>query len=285
MSRKKLLFIIPFVLIVGFFYFPSLKIDTKNINKPDKTNISDSSIKNLIPKEALLREYKKIPNLSPESYLVLYVLNSKTDELLEPSRRWSAYTSCASGIEGRAIEGNYHLALIQNNKLINDVSIPGSGSNVDLSTGKPLPPSNNIRLAYQNIRMNADPAYLKLEGSEPSVEQLEYTDVDLMNFQDLNGDGYYYEFLLNGFTLACGHTEHLVLGYSKANNKAVVYPIINKDQTFYWVDNFLPNSEGKVEQGWSCGDHGSDTEEKNTYRFDPKKESYYLEGSSTKKCY
>ena len=116
-------------------------------------------------------------------------------------------------------------------------------------------------------------------------EEHELETVQLIKFKDYTGDGQEYEFKLTGETTPCGHTHYLIAGYDAKNNKAIVYPIIKKEKTLYWHDNFLPDSFGKAEWAWGCGDHGSDMEYYELYQFDSEKESYVLMEEKTTQCF
>lgn len=240
-----------------------------------KVETTEQKIKKLLFQYAYLRDYQKIPNIEPESYLAIYVNDSKVDT---PKPGWNYDASCSESSEGRAIEGIYYLALIQNDKIVNDIKLPGYEA-----TQLDDPMLNALRIVYQHTKSHV---YYRDGGEKPPAEhEYDLVDIKLLNLQDLNGDGEKMEFILDGRTFGCGHTEHLIAGYDKANNKAIVYPIINKGKTTYWMDRFWPDASGKVETGWGCGDHGTEIEDKSVYKYDSQKEGYIFVENIKKKCY
>jgi hypothetical protein len=108
----------------------------------------------------------------------------------------------------------------------------------------------------------------------------------LIHLEDLNGDGYPFEFLLyGGEYFSCGHDERLVSGYDKDSLSVIVYKIADtKGKTTYWKDNFIPDKNGDVKVSWLCGDHGSETETNFYYQYNALKKLYILVREEKKQC-
>ncbi len=236
----------------------------------------------LLPKNSFLRELALIPDIFPESYLLIYVEDPKFNEIPKDASGY-IYMSCPEVTEGQAIEGIYHLALFQNNSIVNDKIIP-VGDNVVFNNSEEAGESAALRqkLVFKNTKINI---YWMFNGLEPSKqEEYNLEKVTLINFKDYTGDGQKYEFKLIGATFPCGHTEFLIAGYDQENNKAVVYPVVENQDTFYWRDNFDPDSVGKVEWRFQCGDHGNDLEEYKLYQFNTDQENYILTEDKETPC-
>lgn len=246
-SKKTLILSLVFFLlvsaIINSYFYPGEKNIEKKINE-------------VLPSGAFLRDFEPIPNLTPTSYLVLYVKNPKFDEI--PKERDQLYTTCPELTRGQAIEGEYHLALFQKNSFTSDIVIPPSRQ----------------KLVFKNTKYNI---YSAFNGSKPEKEEeFELEKVKLIHFQDYTGDNQPYEFRLIGETFACGYTSYLIAGYNPKKGEVTLYPIKEKGKTYYWSIRFSPNSSGRAEVIISCGDHGSDVEERKIYQFNPDEEAYFL---------
>jgi hypothetical protein len=245
---------------------------TDTVNNTGATADIESLIEKVIPSGALLREYQKIPDTNQESYVGLYILNSKISDLEEKTDDLY-YSTCPEQTMGQTASGEYHLFLFQNNVIINDIIVP----NYDTSLN-----NNIISLSYNNTKSNNN---IFFEGLKPSEsDQYSIDKTQLMHFHDYNGDGLQHEFSLVGDSLACGHVDYLVAGYDEASNKAVIYSIKTNNKTVYWYDNFIPEKSGTVKVVWTCGDHGNDTETIQIFNFNEKTSSYDLFIDDENKC-
>lgn len=253
----------------------------------------ENQVQKLLPSNALMREVELIPGVSPESYLVIYIEDPKFDDLKDYETNY--YMTCPESTMGQAIEGVYHLGLFQSNSLVDDQVIYSNYWYVDPTThflGKG--PENRGKLSFRNTKQNI---HWRFNGPEPSEEEKnELEIVKLIRLEDLTGDGLGYEFKLTGTTSPCGHSEYLIAGYDKKRNQAVVYPIITDIpdnvvypiitdfKISYWGDNFLPDSLGKVEWYWRCGDHGATEESYQSYLFNSANQSYVCLKNETRFC-
>lgn len=263
------------ILLYQYWWEPKQE-KTLSANKLSEQPALDiaTRIEALLPENSFLREVELIPGVSPESYLLIYIEDPKFDEAQEDPNRM-IYMSCPEVTEGQAIDGIYHLALFQNNSIVNDKIIPVGGVATDN-----LEPRQ--KLVFKNTKINI---FWMFNGSEPSKqEEYNLEQVKLINFKDYTGDGQKYEFKLTGATFPCGHTEFLVAGYDKKNNETVIYPIVENQDIFYWWDNFDPDSTGKAEWRFQCGDHGNDVEEYKLYQFDADKGNYILTENKETPC-
>lgn len=264
-----ILIVAPFLLGTLWFLkrWPTPFLRLPKTGEPREIKAPKRQIQELLPSGVFLREMEPIPNVSSESYLVIYINHPKVDKPEETSP--TLYMTCPESTTGRAIEGVYYLALFQDGAIVNTVAVP--------------PKNKRQALVFQNTKLNI---HWKFGGPKPSPEEeFEPEEVKLINFEDYTGDGQKHEFRLTGATLACGHTQYLIAGYDKQINQAVVYPVVEGDRSFYWMDNFLPDSSGNVEWRWPCGDHGAEVERYKRYRFDSEKKAYLLSESQESPCY
>jgi hypothetical protein len=248
------------------------QVSTNTENNTRSTADTENLIEKVIPSGALLREYQKIPDTKQESYVGLYILNSKISDLEENTGNLY-YSSCPEQTMGQTASGEYHLFLFQNNEIINDIIVPNYDSSLD---------NNIISLSYNNTESNNN---IFFEGLKPSdSDQYSIAKTQLIHFHDYNGDGLQHEFSLVGDSLACGHVDYLVAGYDETSNKTVIYGIKTKDKTVYWYDNFIPERSGIVKVVWTCGDHGSDTETIQIFEINKETSNYDLFIDDENKC-
>ena len=206
----------------------------------------EKRISRSLPSDSLLRDYKKLEGITPESYLVVYV-----EKGYEIDESVCTYLSCPGTILGRSIKGEYHLVLYQRGSIVNDVTVQQAYK------GYPL------ELVYQNSKENL---YEKGEYLEGQKNELEL--VDLIKLEDYTGDGKAYEFLFLTTGGGCGFYDGLVAGYNDQRNEAVLYS--------GWVSRFQPNNQGGFNYLFDCGDHGNMLKIEKKYQFDPETEKYEL---------
>lgn len=206
---------------------------------PSEGVVSSNTLLAALPRGVLLRDFEKLKNGSKNAYLVIYV---------EPGYKFDSwgYDSCPGIILGDSLSGVYHLVLIQDNKVVNDVILPYA-----INDGK-----GALELSFKNKKM-----YTLKKGTFPESEQDDIIDVKLLQLEDYTGDGKPYEFLLTTTGGGCGFFDGLVAGYDPAANKAVLYS--------GWIPRFIPDSKGNASYVFDCGDHGNMTRVEAKYGFDP----------------
>lgn len=235
------------------------------------TGSIEESIKMALPDNAILREYKMIPETKQESYLGIYILNSEiAAQQLNSDNLY--YGTCPDETMGQSIKGEYHLFLYQDDKIINDVFIPPYNTYY----------GNEMSLSFNNTRENNATFFEGEKPNENDKYKLERT--NLINFHDYNGDNLEHEFILVGESISCGHVERLVAGYDEESNRALAYSIKTGNKTVFWFGNFKPDSFGSVSIITLCGDHGSDTEYSEYFKFDKISNSYISDGRIENKC-
>src|SRR5437868_1264234 len=153
MIRKYKVLVILFLLVIlGIFLYSFMaKPATLGVNK---TEGSEDKIKSLIPKNTFLREYQPLSEFGDNTFLVLYVENPK----LDPETKdlgMGYFVTCLGERVGRGVEGIYHLALLDNGKIVSEKILPSSDlPSPDAITNSPTPHPNTIKIAYQNIKWN-----------------------------------------------------------------------------------------------------------------------------------
>jgi hypothetical protein len=200
-----------------------------------------NSMLKVIPKGAILRDYVKMEDTKVTAYLLIYVEKGYTMEDVNAE----SLMSCPGEINGQPIRGNYHLGLFENNKLVNEVPIPGEPYD---NTGELLP------LVYRNTKGNI--------YSDPNrPDKLETEVVPLLVLKDYTGDSLPFEFLLKTTEGGCGFWDGLVGGYDPETNKAVIYSD--------WIQRLSPDDKGYFHYLFDCGDHGNDVKVEQDYQFSP----------------
>lgn len=218
-----LFFLIFFVLLSTIW----IKSDSRRLQSINKTK--EEEILFLLPDGVFLRDYQALSD-ERDSHLAIY---------LEKGYKFDSWgLSCPGIILGDSIVGKYHLVLIQDARLINDVIIPHAYS------------EDTIELTYKNYK----------DGwpTENEVKQKEI--IKLLDFKDMTGDSFPYEFLLTTTGGGCGFYDSLVGGYDAEENKAVLFS--------NWLPRFSPNEKGEYYYLFECGDHGNTTRVEEKYAFD-----------------
>lgn len=259
-------FAAPLILIIvlllavasGAFYLGRKIIPLTSVVTPE-TTISEK-ITSLLPKGSFLRDYEKVFGITPESYLVIYVEPGyKMD--LPPSGNLPYYLSCSEVSVGQGIEGTYHLALLQDGKIKNDLVIPADGKI-----------GNRQVLSYKNTKENIY-GYGKVSDSEKYV--LEET--KLLKLSDYTGDGRADEFDLSAPAEGCFSPARLIAGYDPDRQQAVLY-------SDWMVIDSSPQSNGQAHWLFDCGNHGNSIREEKTYTFDPQTKKFKLTDSKSTPC-
>lgn len=276
-SNRKLIFLAAVILFCGIFLFFSRS--KPNILGITTTKTTEDEIKLIIPKGSFLREYKPLSEFGNNTYLVLYIENPNVD----PETKvlgMNYFVTCLGEQIGRGIEGIYHLAIIDNEKIVSNKTIPGSSlPSPDATENSPQLPQNTIKLTYQNIKWNTH--WDTGEATPSSEHELDPVNVELMNLRDVNGDGLQNEFVLPGQVVGCALHERLVAGYTPSK-EVKLYPFISNGKTQNWLDHFSVEKPGQIVEEWQCGDHGQADHEVTSYQF--KDESFQLISHSIKPC-
>jgi hypothetical protein len=247
--------------------------DKKCVTKEEKEVIK------LIPENAILREIKPLPLFDKSIYIGIYI---EGPEVQKVSTNNMSYSSCGESVRGQGIQGIYHLFTYGYGKIESDIVIPKSITwddyNPDLAV-------NKISMAWKNTKYNNFNHFKGGAYSQENKYDLEIT--DLINFQDLNGDGQRYEFILfGGMYMDCSTDENLIAGFDKENNVAIIYKLKSSEgQFYYWGVNFFPDESGSVIIQWPCGDHGSMEERTIYYKYDSASKYYYFFNKTIKDCY
>lgn len=279
------------ILIAGFFIYISLS-DKKQVKPAElnstikiediikensawvKENQERTKASNLLPKDVFLRDIQQIPG-TDGLYLGLYIdkftINiTETDESVP-------YMICPEQNYGAvSITGDYYIFVMNNDKLIDKLLIPQSNSESEFGST-----STSITLTLKNTKINN--FYLYNEPEPTEKESGDITRVNLIKFNDYTNDGKFHEFNLLGYYLSCGHNEYLIAGYDSKNIKAIIYPIINNGEKYYWGDNFIPNGN-TIDYELKCGDHGIETNINKVFQYDDKLSGYKLISKSEKAC-
>jgi len=146
----------------------------------------EEKIKRVLPAGAFLRDYSQLGEVSPETYLVIYV-----EEGYQVSEDYPGpWPSCPAEILGEyPIKGMYHLVLFRNGKLEGDVVIPTYEEEY-------------VLLPYQDVDREVSP---------------------LIKLADYTGDGKEFEILLTTTSGGCGFFDGIVVGYDLDTQKLLLY--------------------------------------------------------------
>lgn len=243
-----------------FLLFISLPLNT-DASQHDSALVG--RVENLLPNGAFLRDYTRIPETDKE--LVLYILDYDIAKRDPPD----SYYTCPGRVNGQPIEGEYHLALVENDRMVNTVTLPTEGRVGDITS--------KLRIVYRQLNKII---HKRFNGPKPEnkKEALEMSEVHLLELEDLTGDGKPYEFQIEVYAAGCGHVEVLTAGYSPSQNEAIVFPIIGKNPTdpYYWHDNFFPDENGTVNWEYKCGDHANTIYSREKFEFNQTIEAFIM---------
>jgi len=249
------------IFLVLIFTFSSFTTDIENHRVKRR-------IKALLPDNSMLRDCEHLP--STGKFLVIYIVEPKIEKY-EPNR---SYSTCPPLVHGQPIRGEYHLALYEEGYFVNDTAIPRVSS-------------RELKLVYRQTVSNIESrGFTAMNPIQDEGDSFEMKRVKLLTLSDLTGDGLAHQFQVKMFGGACGHALVLTAGYSKKENRAVVYPIRGENpfRPYYWYDNFYPNREGVVEWEFQCADHGNDVYEHKRFVFNEELEAYVLTVNEQVKC-
>ncbi|HUW21600.1 MAG TPA: hypothetical protein VMW41_02920 [Candidatus Bathyarchaeia archaeon] len=217
----------------------------KNSKQKEPRLSEEESISALLPEGVFLRDYQRVPNVGHELMLVLYI---EKDYQFSP---WS-FESCPGAILGKAIRGQYHLALVNSQQLIDDIAVPAAYVESQPS---------GLELAYENTKENLYPV-----GQYDNKDKDQLETVKLLKLQDYTGDNQEYEFLLTTTAGGCGFWDGLVAGYDPVDKKLVLYS--------GWLPRLKPNQKGEFDYLFDCGDHGNQTRVESRYQFNPQTKEF-----------
>jgi hypothetical protein len=214
------------------------------------------------------------------AFLVLFL----TQPIFEPSpdEKLEEPMSCPEMVEGIALGGIYHVGLVINGRLVNEVRIPRSTPN------EPEPPVPTIDFPLRNT---PDSNYRDY-GQAPARVGSASGDVEptkLIKLADYNGDGHAWEFRLVRTEGGCSGVETLLAGYSASQGRAILYPVIvGKDLSYWYPDFFPPPTEPNAAtvhyEPSACQFSSSETEGDAQFEYNPSLEAWILTRVETHLC-
>lgn len=257
--------IVVFVFIGLIFLLQVFKTPKAEVQKPQRQDLET-----IIPKNSFLRENKEVNQADKFNFLI-YVENPKFDADVN-QQNLGYFATCDGMNMGRGIEGVYHLATTDGNKIISDTVIPGDEYFNKLEATNSASTTNKI--PYQKVE-----DFYNRKGDSPLVP----TNVELINWIDANGDGVANETMISGNNVGCALVDQAVVGYS--NDKSIkIFPFIGEGKTQYWMDHLSLLKPGEIEQEWKCGDHGMPYDELIQYEFDSAKQAFILKSHTKNNC-
>lgn len=263
------------ILILIIFFLISFNPVSANQHNDDISK----KIKSQLPSGAYLREYEKLTDVMGDIYVGLYVTDY-SDPLIPvfPQNQMhmdNLFYTCPEETQGQSLSGNYYAFAFKDDKIISSCKIPVYDEDLSIINSFSLynSPFNNCRFFKLGENKNC---------SNLSKSILEKT--DLIELNDLTGDGNKNEFLLTGIQEACGFVNHLVVGFDEISKKIQVYPKNIKNEYYYWNIRFVPLN-GECQVVIICDDHGNEEYIREDFLFNPEIKEYELIYSETKDCY
>lgn len=225
-------------LVVAFFFYLHIPVR--------------QSLSFWLPKGAFIREIVKIPRTWPNKYLAIWIEPGYTRTPDEDSASYSYFEfgGCQEEFLGQYISGHYHLGVFSLGLLLQDLKIPYQQDNKDI----PLPLTWN-KMVNNDIHL---------------IQQ------QLIQLEDLTGDGEPSEFALYTTQGRCGFWESMVFGFDTRSQKLVQYSD--------WIERFRPNSQGEVDTLFECGDHGNQMRQKRHYKFNALEKKLNLVSETLTDC-
>lgn len=218
----------------------------------------------LLPEGAFFRDYTRISGT--DKVLVVYILDYEITKQYPPD---IYENTCPGEVNGQTITGEYHLSLVENSRIINDVKLPIESRIGNITT--------RLGIIYRQLN---EIIHWNFNGPKPEdkKEALEMSEVHLLDLKDYTGDGKPYEFQIEVYVAGCGHVEVLTAGYSPKRDEAIVFPIIGKEPTdpYYWHDNFFPDETGTVNWDFKCGDHANTIYAREKFVFNQTIEAFVM---------
>jgi hypothetical protein len=209
--------------------------------------------------------------------LVLYVTEVEAvggtgdDEIAQP-------LGCPEQVAGIRLTGVYHVALVIDGKLINELTVSNPAGGADDRIALPL-----RNLPYYNYLHWGQGTAVEYDAAVKRTEPTK-----LLRLADFNGDGRAWEFRLVQPGGACGHLNTLVAGYSAARRAVVVFPILSGPFRSDWADNLFPNptlgAGTALESTFPCADHGNEKEVWQEYAYDAGREAWVLRRHRERDC-
>jgi len=259
------------------------------LNRPERFESEEAKrIKDIIPKEAFLRDYIALDGV--KGYLVLYILNPKLNSMLG---LWDwPYLSCPDSYYGQVIKGQYWLALVQDWTIVNEIPIlfrdwenwpsyknyKDDGSEESYSHSFLHDPNGVWRegggLMFRQMRgvlENWNNEQRKnLDLTEKGTEMIESRQLVL---EDLTGDGIANEIKFKIEYISCGNNYYTITGYDAETNKVMTYKVNDGEYSYIAYDDFNPNTKGFVVHNTGC-DHGATRHNITQFQFNPQSKEY-----------
>jgi hypothetical protein len=224
----------------------------------------------LLGPQRLLRDFAPFTTERGEAaFLVLFVTGATGPTvLLSSDEPWS----CPEAAEGIALHGTYHVGLVRDGRLVNEVVVPCTAEADCVSTESLTFPLANTR--FNNHWYWGQGAAIAFDA--PGANVIEPT--KLITLADFTGDGHAWEFRLALHGGACGHTATLLAGYSPRRREAILFPIVSGKALDYWHDNFYPAATQPAATAlhyeFACLDHGNELRDDQWYEYNPALEAW-----------
>lgn len=234
----------------------------------------ETKVSKLLPVDSLLREIKQIPNKS-DVYIGIYIQNYKL--LNWETDKDYPYSSCPEQVIWKWIEWDYHVFTVKDNIITSDIIVPLEFRDNYTSNVK-------LTLSYVNTKENN----FNFFNWQKPVNEIDWKKMErstLMNFKDLNGDWKALEFwLIDAWDSVCWHNNHLIVWYDEDTQKAIIYPILRDWKSFYWADNFIPNSSWIVVNWREYWDHWAEISSQTKYKYSSSNKRFEFVSKKEDKC-
>jgi len=188
-----------------------------------------------------------------------------------PNFNFDEVLSCPEEVSGEPLAGTYHLALVIDGRLINELPIPAPCDRLDATDSvMSLPLRNRAWLNYWHWGQGKQIEYGTSEGNH-------IDSTHLLALADYTGEGHAWQVRLIQAGCSCGHLDTLLAGYSARQRRVIIYPIVLGPLRTYWQDGLFPSPTEKrgspIVRHLGC-DHGSETEWIDTFVYDLRQEAW-----------
>ena len=253
-------------------------------------------IKKVIPVNAFLRDFAQLQDT--DSFLVLYISSNVSSASLDPEKsvlidgvdnEWVSM-GCSASDFGQTIFGRYKLALIRNNRIINEIGLPFPDfENWPIHRFEtPDPKTKSIGYTDMNDPSGTwkDNGGLMFRHARCILENFdckgpwpEFVETRQLVLTDLTGDGMPYEVRFMTEHDSCGNDFYVVAGYNPETDRVMIYNMVDYEGTHPSYINFDPSADGTVIYDNEC-DHGSEKHKILKFKFDQKQKEYIIYDST-----